>query len=264
MNRIRLLSTDFDGTLIGHPSDGRCSPKLADALRKFAQTGGLWAINTGRSLAHAIEGIEQFAGPVTPDFLLTNEREVFRKGADGEWCDFGSWNQTCHAVHSQLFSEASGIFSAIHSTLPDCDDITLIHESGLPVGLITANEEIMESVAQALVPVQVEFPDFSWQRNTVYLRFCHRSYHKGVALAELCRLTGISPFETFAAGDQFNDLSMLCGKYAAFVACPANALPIVKETVLAAGGFVSKWNFGDGVADALESLTALGASAGSK
>jgi hydroxymethylpyrimidine pyrophosphatase-like HAD family hydrolase len=256
MNRIRLLSTDFDGTLIGHPSDGRCSPKLAEALCDYSRAGGLWAVNTGRSLPHAIEGLEQFACPVAPHFLLTNEREVFRKDETGEWCDFGNWNQICHDVHAALFSEASGIFDAIITKIPTTADVTVIHESGLPVGLITSDEGVMESVVAALAPVREEFADFSWQRNTVYLRFCHQSYHKGAALAELCRLTGISSSETMAAGDHFNDLSMLCGKYSAFVACPDNAIPIVKETVRAAGGFVSAQKFGDGIADALESLRA--------
>ena len=36
-------------------------------------------------------------------------------------------------------------------------------------------------------------PDFSYQRNTIYLRFAHRDYHKGSTLGELCRVLGIKP-----------------------------------------------------------------------
>lgn len=254
MNRIRLLSTDFDGTLIGHPSDGRCVPALASALLDFTSNGGLWAINTGRSLEHAVEGIQQFAAPVTPDFLLTNEREVFHRNDTGEWCDFGNWNRICHDVHRELFSRESGIFDAITAALPVSPDITIIEERGQPVGLITTDEIVMGHVVEALTPAKVHFENFSWQRNTIYLRFCHKAYHKGAALGELGRLTHIPASETMAAGDHFNDLSMLCGQYAAFVACPANAIDPVKSTVRAAHGHVSKLNFGDGIADALRTF----------
>jgi hydroxymethylpyrimidine pyrophosphatase-like HAD family hydrolase len=56
----------------------------------------------------------------------------------------------------------------------------------------------------------------------------------------------------FAAGDNHNDLSMLCGANAEMVACPANAVPKVRETVRAAGGFVASAKAGDGMSQALD------------
>lgn len=256
MNCIQLLSTDFDGTLIGHPSDGRCVPALAAALSDFHSAGGLWAVNTGRSVEHAIEGLIQFAAPVQPDFLLTNEREVFRRSERGDWEDFGDWNATCRATHETLFHANSPVFDSIRAVLAESHDITVIEENGIPAGLITADETVMERVDAALSPISHEFVDFAWQRNTVYLRFCHKAYHKGAALGELGRLTGISAANTMAAGDHFNDLSMLCGTYAAHAACPANAINPVKEAVAAIGGYVSDRNFGDGIADAMMSIGA--------
>ncbi len=74
---------------------------------------------------------------------------------------------------------------------------------------------------------------------------------KGASLGELCRLEGIPAAEVLAAGDHYNDLSMLDGTYAAMVACPDNAIPPVKETVRAAGGYVASKPWADGVADAM-------------
>lgn len=258
MDSIRLLSTDFDGTLIGHPGDGRCVPELADCLARFSASGGLWAVNTGRSLEHAIEGLEWFAAPVQPDFLLTNEREVFCRGEDGGWVDFGEWNAVCYGVHAELFSQESGIFDQIRAVLPVGPDVEIIEENGHPVGLITSDEEVMDRIVlPRLEPIRAVFHDFSWQRNTVYLRFCHAEYHKGAALGELSRLTEIPRNGIFAAGDHFNDLSMLCGKYAAHVACPANAIQPVKELVSRSGGHVSGRMFGAGIADALVTMGAV-------
>ena len=89
MSHLRLLSTDFDGTLIEHPSDGRCSTAFAEVLILNQKAGGLWALNTGRSLDHAREGLALFAAPVLPNFLLTNEREIFLRTRDGAWVDIG-------------------------------------------------------------------------------------------------------------------------------------------------------------------------------
>jgi hydroxymethylpyrimidine pyrophosphatase-like HAD family hydrolase len=85
----------------------------------------------------------------------------------------------------------------------------------------------------------------------VYLRFCHADYHKGAALAELSRLLEIPREQIFAAGDHHNDLSMLDGRYAEFPACPANAIPEVKQAVRNAGGYVADRECGAGVYDAL-------------
>ncbi|MBI4028385.1 MAG: HAD hydrolase family protein [Verrucomicrobia bacterium] len=56
----------------------------------------------------------------------------------------------------------------------------------------------------------------------------------------------------FAAGDNFNDLSMLDGAHAGMVAAPANAIPEVKATVLSAGGYVARRLCGHGILEALQ------------
>jgi len=256
MAKIQLLSTDFDGTLIGHPSDGRCVPPLADALAAFCAGGGFWAINTGRTLAHAVEGIQQFRAPVEPQFLLTNERDVYRRSASGNWEEFGDWNVLCRERHDRLFRDDTGIFNAIRQAVSPIDGVGIIEEDGVMAGLISRNEEIMDTAVAALGGVIPEHPDFMWQRNTIYLRFCHRDYHKGAALGELSRLLKVGRDAVMAMGDHHNDLSMLCGKFAAHVACPANAIPEVKKSVRNASGYVARTDFGEGVA---ESLRALGA-----
>ncbi len=251
MPGIQLLSTDFDGTLIGHPSDGRCCPDLADALAAFKRAGGQWAVNTGRSLDHALEGLAIFSAPVPPDYLLTNEREVFHRDGADRWVDFGDWNRICRARHAELFSRSRGIFDRILSHVDDSPDVTIIRESGDPVGLVTSDESIMDEVVGRLCAVRAEFPDFNYQRNTIYLRFCHADYHKGSALGELSRLIGLRRHQVFAAGDHFNDLPMLDGAYAGKVACPANAIAQVRAAVRRNGGCVAAAKWGSGIAEAM-------------
>ncbi len=251
MKHLHLLSTDFDGTLIGFSSDGTCSGGFAEVLNEYRKSGGLWAINTGRGMQHAREGIERFGAPSLPDFLLTNEREVFRRCASGEWESHGEWNQLCTSRHDELFEESKSLLLEIQKLVRLYDGSQIIHEKSLPVGLITATEEQMEGLAEEILKMAKAVPTFSFQRNTVYLRFCHSDYDKGTALAELCRLEGILKDHVFCAGDHINDLPMLSLERAAMLACPSNAIPAVQEAVREAGGHVASQRYADGVAEGI-------------
>jgi len=251
MSCVRLLSTDFDGTLIGHPSDGRCSPSFATALVEHHRTGGLWAVNTGRGLEHAIEGLEIFDAPVMPDFFLCLEREIYHQ-VDGNWIPHGDWNGLCRQRHAELSRAAGSLFAVIEQMAGKSDNhITVLYEGEFPAGLVTSSEEVMEKVAGEIEREMVRHPDFSYQRNTIYLRFCHRDYHKGSALGELCRLEKILREDVFAVGDHYNDISMLDGTYAGMTACPANAIDRVKDVVRRAQGYVAANSWADGAAEAL-------------
>ena len=252
MSRIRLVSTDFDGTLIAIGSNGRCPPNFAAILEEHNRCGGLWAINTGRSLNHVIDGLELFNAPVAPDFLLTNEREIYRRTNDGHWTSYGDWNSISRRRHGELFEQALEMFAFVERLAQESEQITILYEEELPAGLVTSSEEVMEIVACTIQREAERLPDFSFQRNSIYLRFCHRDYHKGSALGELCRLEGIEPDAVFAAGDHFNDLSMLDGSFAKMTACPANAIDPVKQLVLRSQGYIADKCWADGIAEALE------------
>ena len=119
------------------------------------------------------------------------------------------------------------------------------------MGVIAANDEEMDRVVDFVHSARTPDSMFHYQRNTIYLRFCHANYSKGAALGELCRLTGITAEETFTAGDHHNDLSMLDGRFARWPAAPGNAIEEVKETVRRAGGYVATGRCSDGVVEAL-------------
>lgn len=251
MSVVRLLSTDFDGTLIGPPPHAECPQSLAAALEEHHRRGGLWAINTGRGLPHIIEGLEVFRPPILPDFLLIHEREIYRRSEAG-WSAHGDWNDCCRERHARLYEMAGDVFSVIERMAEQSDNtITVLYEEDVPAGLVTSSEEVMERVAAIIGKSTVHLPEFGYQRNTIYMRFCHSDYHKGSALSELCRLENISPAEVFAVGDHHNDMSMLDGRHAAMTACPANAIAPVRELVKRSGGYVASEPWAEGVAEAL-------------
>jgi HAD superfamily hydrolase (TIGR01484 family) len=248
--KIQLISTDFDGTLVSHANDPVFDPECMALIRELQDAGTIWAINTGRSVRLLEEGLEDFSFPLQPDFILTSERDVFRPTAEG-WEPFGDWNERCAQAHADLLQSASSVFAQVVDFVSHKTRARVIYEAGGPAGVIASSEEEMDRLTEFIDQAKAHEPKFHYQRNTIYLRFCHVDYHKGAALAELSRLTNIGRDHIFAAGDHHNDISMLDGRFAAFSACPDNAIDPVKEAVRQADGWVAESEFGAGVHEAL-------------
>lgn len=251
---IKLLSTDFDGTLVCHLSEPVLDRQCMELIGELQNGGALWAINTGRSVDLLESGLSNFGVPIQPDFILTSERDVFRPGSNGDkWEPFGDWNAKCARDHAELFHSTQSILAEVVDFVSQKTKARLIyHPEGGLEGLVAASDEEMERITNFIDRSRERNPKFNFQRNTVYLRFCHADYHKGAALAELARLLQVPREQIFAAGDHHNDISMLDGKVAALPACPSNAIPEVKDAVQAAGGYVAKKDHGAGVHEALK------------
>jgi HAD superfamily hydrolase (TIGR01484 family) len=249
---IRLISTDFDGTLVAHGSDPVLDRDCMQYIERLQENGVIWAINTGRSVALLESGLEDFDFPIHPDFILTSERDVFRPSVNGQtWEPFGDWNERVARDHADLYHSTQSILAEVVDFVSQKTKARLLyHPDGLE-GLVAESEEELDRVTEFIDQARQKQPKFHYQRNTVYLRFCHVDYHKGAALAELSRLLQIPREQIFAAGDHYNDISMLNGRFAKFSACPANAIPEVKQAVQTAGGYAANKPFGAGVHDAL-------------
>ena len=245
---IRLLSTDFDGTLVDHFASPPVVPELFSLLRDLQRGGTLWAVNTGRALGHILEGLKEFRFPVLPDYVVTTEREVYRKGKSG-WEAFGDWNKRCYAAHDELFAAAGPLLDSILEHVNENARAEVIYENGRPVGLVAASEQEMKQIVEFIDNARLRLPAFSYMQNTMYLRFCHSDYSKGSALAELGRLVGIDPENICAIGDHFNDIPMLDGRYARMTGCPSNAAEKVKEIVRASHGVVAGGGCSAGVVE---------------
>ncbi len=254
MGSIRLLSLDFDGTLVSSflaTSEEIAAPDLVSCLNHLRRHGTIFALNTGRTLPLVDQALELF--PVRPDYALTAERELFRWDG-GRWEDLGDWNERCREAHDNLSVRSAKLRSKIERFVEKKTGARLYYQDGRCEGIVARDDAEMDAIERFLEGEQPAVPDFSYQRNSIYLRFCHRAYDKGSVLGELQRVLGIDPAETFAAGDNFNDLPMLRPSCAAWLACPANSIDEVKSAVIGHGGFVAERESGAGVAEALRSF----------
>jgi len=233
---VRLLSLDFDGTLVGpwRGEEVRVCPELLACLEGLREKGVLIAWNTGRTLALVDQGLQIF--PLRPDFALTTERDLFRWD-DERWEELGDWNQKCRIVHDAMYRDAEHLLETIASFVTNKTGARLYLEDDRLQGVVARSNDEMDRIAEFLQTRRHEVPAFSYQRNNIYLRFCHHAYDKGTVLGELQRILRIAPSETFAAGDNYNDLPMLSPKRADWLACPANSVAEVKAAVDSHGGF---------------------------
>jgi HAD superfamily hydrolase (TIGR01484 family) len=255
-SRIQLLSTDFDGTLVSRVGEPVFDAQCMELIRELQTAGAVWAINSGRSVDLLETGLVEFALPISPDFILTTERDVFRPGRNGEkWEPFGDWNERCARHHAELFLSADSVLAEFVDFAAKQTKARLIYNSNGLEGLAAESEEEMERITRFIREARATHPKLDYQRNGVYLRFCHADYHKGAALAELARLLDVPRENIFAAGDHHNDVSMLDGRFAAMPSCPANAIPEVQNAVRNAGGYIAQKDHGAGVHEALLHFT---------
>mgnify|MGYP006280316217 CR=1 FL=1 len=252
---IEIISTDFDGTLVSDRYPTAYVPELIECIESLRGRGAHWAINTGRTLMHIIEGLREHRFPYSPDYVLTNEREVFRQSPghrDHEgWEDFGEWNARCSSEHEHAFAMAQEFFNQVEAYAVAQGRLRVVQNGEILEGLVADSEELMDEVVDYLDQTRMDFPLLGYQRNSVYLRFCHINYHKGSALAELSRLLGVDRQRIFAIGDNHNDIPMLDGSAAAMTACPGNSVHEVRAAVRQSGGYVARHHASAGVVEAI-------------
>jgi hypothetical protein len=175
---IKLLSIDFDGTLVSRVSEPVLDVQCMELIRELQSAGAVWAINTGRSVDLLESGLADFAFPMRPDFILTTERDVFCPGRNGDkWEPFGDWNERCARDHAELFSSAHSVIGEFVDFVTQKTNARLIYNSDGLEGLVAENDEEMERITEFIERARAEHPKLDYQRNTVYLRFCHADYN---------------------------------------------------------------------------------------
>lgn len=246
-----LLSLDFDGTSFEERGSPHVAKELHLELEAWRREGGLWVVNTGRSLAHTAEGLVKGRFAMSPSFLVTRERDLHVKNPVGRWVPLGDWNVRAEEAHDRLFRRARGFLKEVRRFIKHQTLASFLSLPEEPAGIVASNEEEMDRICAFIDPRLGEVENLSHERNSIYLRFSHAGYHKGSALAHLAAELGVPRDRIFAAGDNYNDQSMLVPEVAGHLACPANSVPEVIAQVREGGGFVAPERASLGTAMAL-------------
>src|SRR5262249_9762085 len=144
---IRLLSIDFDGTLVSRATEPVFNAECMALIGELQDAGAIWAINTGRSVDLLEEGLTEFALPIRPEFILTTELDVFRPRHNGDkWEAFGDWNQRCAREHADLFSSTGSVLADFVDFVTNRTKARLIYNSTGLEGLAAETEEEMDRI----------------------------------------------------------------------------------------------------------------------
>lgn len=250
---LRLISTDFDGTIHSDFDRPPVSPAFERSLAAWQARGAKWVINTGRDHSSLMEALTRARLKVKPDYLVLVEREIHvRVGERFE--PLAHWNERCARDHQAIFArirpEVPGLVSRIRKQY----DANLYEDPWSPLCLLARSTVDADSITAFLEAYCQGVPGLGVMRNDVYARFYHVDYHKGSALSEIARLLQVPKSEVFAAGDHVNDLPMLRNAVAEWLLAPSNAVPDVKAAVRREGGRVSLLQHGHAVAEELDRI----------
>ena len=246
-----ILSFDFDGTLVHPKGDPVYHPGLGQMIQMLRAQGAAWIINTGRSLSQTLEGLAQHGIFMDPDFIIAQECEIYKPGFFSAWKDAGNWNRDAKRAHERFVRDHRAALDATKAQVAASGQADWVEDGDGGIGIVGHNEPIMDAICHYIDQHALQLPDIGYQRNGIYLRFSHSGYSKGTALSELARQLGLTAASCFAAGDNYNDLSMLDPRHAHMIACPGNALDPVKQIVHSRGGFVATRFASEGMMEAL-------------
>jgi hydroxymethylpyrimidine pyrophosphatase-like HAD family hydrolase len=248
---IKLISTDFDGTLF---AEAECPPihgPLHQRIGELQSRGAKWVINTGRDLPSLLGLLAHAGVPTEPDYLVLGEREIYQR-ADSQYVGVEEWNSACTRAHAELYARVRPDLPRLAAWISARFEARLYEDAYSPFCLVADNNGDADAIHDYLAEYCRGVPHLGLVRNTVYARFHHVGFDKGTALGEVTRRLSLHPRNVFAAGDWLNDLPMLSRQYARWLAAPGNAVESVKDAVRRQDGFVSELPHGSGVAEGLE------------
>ena len=250
---LRLISTDFDGTLFAEFEQPPVPTALQALLGQMQSAGVTWVINTGRDMSGLMECMGRAHLTVKPDYLVLVEREIHQH-VGSRYVPVEAWNERCRREHEQLFERVRGDLPALLDWINMRFDATLYEDPFSPLCLIAGSNGDADEIVGYLESYCRTVPHLAVMRNDIYARFSHDLFNKGTALSEIARKVGVLPEHTVAAGDHFNDLPMLSRAHAHHLLAPANAIERVQSAVRRQGGYVSALGQGEGTLDGLRRL----------
>src|SRR5512132_66386 len=103
---IKLISTDFDGTLHAEHEDPPVPHDLQELIASLQVRGAKWVINTGRDLGSLMETLGRAHLRIKPDYVVVVEREIYCH-IESRYTDHAEWNNRCRAMHAELFMRVS-------------------------------------------------------------------------------------------------------------------------------------------------------------
>ena len=259
-----LFCTDLDGTLLN--DDKQISDENRAAIRYFQSEGGLFTFVTGRGPQTA-GALFEAVSPNAP-YGCVNGAGIY-----DPWKKEYLWHKALRAEYRDLVRDADraipglGIQLNARKELFNCREnpalahlCAVTHNPGIARRLEEVDEPILKVVFTDFDPAHIEaleaffkshpkgaLFDYIHSESALY-EILPKGVSKGNLLLKMARLFGIDPKKTVAAGDYYNDVSMI--RSAALGFAVKNAVDEAKS----AARFVTAGNNESAIAAIVEGL----------
>ena len=243
----KIFFFDLDGTLL--TTEKEISPRTMNALKKFTDAGNYFCINTGRAIDSAKAVYRGLGLNFRGSFLcgcngaeiysVDEEKYVFKTGVPLELVSVimdmaKEYDIHCHTYNdthivSSMNGECLDYYRRVIKTpLLITDDVAKELTSPPPkmIAIELHDKEKQENFRKALEDVVGDRLTLLYS-NPYYLEIFPKDAGKGSAVKRLADILGVPIENTYAAGDQENDISML--KAAGISVAMLNATDEVKK-----------------------------------
>lgn len=259
INAIRLVSLDFDGTILSYDDPaGVIHHDVIPVLNELADAGVRWVANSGRELADQREVVERSRRrgltslPVA--YICTETTVHVVRGRECE--PLQPWNRI---AREQLIEFHALVQHRLGDLLVEIErvyrpELFLVGEHY--TAFLLKDHHLAEHRLFPAIEHQLAGVDkVLMSRNGGWVAVNHADLGKGNALRAYAEHAGIRAGEILAIGDHQNDLSKLETGVAGHVGCPGDAIPEVKAAVRAAGGTIATLPGPSGTAQILRQVT---------
>jgi Cof subfamily protein (haloacid dehalogenase superfamily) len=231
MNRIKMIITDLDGTLLH--SDKSISDYTRNILSRCREKGIIITVATARDWLSA----EYYINEVNPDYEITTDGALIHSGSRLIYecgLDIDKTNNIVSDLKS-ICSDSGIIVAAMHNVYwniqkAGANDLYKtvyndysgpLEEVAYKIAVTLPSKDIAENIAAR------HDCKLRWYRDGLWCSFVHKDSDKLQAIHALCRHTGIDIGDVAAFGDDLSDIEMLkaCGRGIAV----SNALQGVRE-----------------------------------
>lgn len=241
MSRTKILFTDMDGTLLR--DDATISDYTRDTISRMTAAGHKFVLSSGRSLDNMIETKDKL-GLNMPGMYIsaTNGTLIYECDTDKIIFESRLDMQDVKNIWPVAISENMHI-----QTYSDHDLIVPVHDEETDYYLIKCKHPVIETLTPWEVldkpPVKMLCIDLSDHdridafgrkiaamyphltvcfSSTKYLEIFSAKAGKGNSLIWLCNYLGIPVENSYAAGDEFNDVSMIQAAGTGLAMCNGN------------------------------------------
>jgi len=257
LNRVQLLVTDLDGTLLGPKPEFKYYNTFRDSIARMRQNPDfVWAICTGRSLnsyRHSFLPLRSFG--IKPDFVITRHAYIFQHQRVG-YVPHLIWNLRIRALQWYHKMRMDYALPRLRKALAQRIPFVRIGEMDhVHVSFKFEDEEITRAAADFLREIvkNYHYLQVFQFHNEVLVDMI--PFTKGLSLEEMARKIDVPTSKILVIGDGHNDISMMSPRVAEYCACPANSALEVIQYVHTRGGHIARAECLEGAIEILDAFS---------